>query len=188
MFPSTCSLHFIIGALCLHFPSTSCTKLYHCLQNIFLRLSQNITIPLFALACLSAASFNQLHCIPLVHQLHIALTIDLSALLKVATSFSRKNHVSFPYNIADLTYLLYTFIFIRKENLFPNSVSLHSEFLPSCSCSHCWLTSSTGIQPIAKIAKSLHSFDFITHYLLLHFSRTICRFIWFTTNKKSCRT
>ena len=60
VFPSTCSLHFIIGALCLHFLSTPCTKLYHCLQNIFLRLSQNITIPLFALARLSAASFNQL--------------------------------------------------------------------------------------------------------------------------------
>ena len=34
---------------------------------------------------------------------HIALTINLPALLKIATSFSFKQHISLPHNIADLT-------------------------------------------------------------------------------------
>ena len=119
MFPSTCSLHFILGRLCLHFPSTSCTIALRfpstsCSihQSIFLRSSQRITIPphTFVLASLSAAFFNPSMFISYFVFLlstnftpHIALTIDLFALLKTATSFSLKQHVSLPYNIADLT-------------------------------------------------------------------------------------
>ena len=88
--------------------------MYHCLhQNIFLNSSQIMTITphtIFALTSLSVASFNpnmsisssvfllSTNFIP-----YITLTIDLSALLRIPTSFSLKHHVLPPYNITDLT-------------------------------------------------------------------------------------
>ena len=124
--------------------------------------------------------------------LHIAFTIDLSALLKITTSFSLKYLVLLQYNIVILHsfYIPFLLSFTKRIFFFSNSISSHSEFLPShsCSCSYCSFTSSTGIQPITKIAKSLHSFHFITHYFLLHFSHTICYIITFNTNKQCCQT
>ena len=172
--------------------------MYHCLhQNIFLRSSQNMTIlphtihPCQFFCCfLQSQHVHQLPCTPLFHQLytHIALTIDLYALLRIATLFSLKHFVLFPYNIADLTFLLYTFHFTCKKIFFSSCVSPHSEFFPfyAYSCSYFSFTSSTDIQSIAKIAKSLHSFHFITHYFLLHFSSTICCFLTFLTLKSCC--
>ena len=82
------------------------------------------------------------------------------------------------------------FLHLQRESFSEQYLITFSKFLPShsCFCSYCCFTSFTGIQPIAKIAKSLHSFHFITHYLLLHFAHTICRFITFITYKKSCCT
>ena len=56
---------------------------------------------------------------------HIAHTIALSVLLKIAISFSFKHHVSLPFNISDPTQLRYTIPFILSENLFEFSNSLH---------------------------------------------------------------
>ena len=140
---------------------------------------------------LQSQHVHQVLCIPLVHQLHTAhRPHHISFWASQNSYFIFSQTPRFASNIADLTWLLCIFPFIRKENLFPKSISLHSEFLPShsCSCSYSSFTSSTGIQPIAKIAKSLHNFYFITHYLLLLFSCSICRFLTFATNKKSCRT
>ena len=85
----------------------------HCFhQNIFLRSSQNMAIPhhTFALFSLSAASFNcNMSISPTVFLLstnftvHISLNIDFLGLLKIATLFSLKHHISLPCNIADLT-------------------------------------------------------------------------------------
>ena len=58
--------------------------------------------------------------------LHITLTIDLSALLKIATSSSLKHHVSLPYNIADLTELFLHFFLHPQENLFPCRISIYT--------------------------------------------------------------
>ena len=87
--------------------------MYHCLhQNIFLKSSQNMTTPPHTISpCLLICCFlhsqhvHQLHCFSLVTNFtpHIAFTIDFSALLKIATSFSLQHHVSFPYSIANLT-------------------------------------------------------------------------------------
>ena len=52
------------------------------------------------LACPSTPLYSSC---PLYFTPHIALTIDLSALHKIATSFSLKHHILFPYNIVDLT-------------------------------------------------------------------------------------
>ena len=109
--------------------------------------------------------------------LHIIFTVGLSALLKIATSFSLK------HDILLLIYLSFTKT-IFFQTVFYHTLRISSILL--CSCSHCSFTFSTGIQPITNIAKSLNSFHFITHYLWLHFSHTICCFITFATNKKSC--
>ena len=90
MFPSTWSLHFIFGRPCLRFPSTSCTI------AIFLRSSQNMTIPSHTIRpcriiCyfLQSRHIHQLRCIPIVHRTSPSPRshIDLSALLKIATSY-----------------------------------------------------------------------------------------------------
>ena len=85
--------------------------MYHCLhQNIFLWSSQNMIIPPHAIfSTLPAASFNpnmsissSLFLLSTNFTPHIALTIDLSVLLEIATSCSPKHHVSLPYNIVNL--------------------------------------------------------------------------------------
>ena len=155
---------------------------------------QNMTIPIYTICpcqlicCFFQYQHVQQFTVFLLSTnsiLHITLTIDLSALLKRANLFSLKHHILLPYNIADLTQFLYTFPFICKESFSEQYLTTLSEFLQSqsCSCSHCSFTSSTGIQPIITIAKSFHSFHFITHHLLLHFSHTICHFMTFTQLK-----
>ena len=98
-------------------PSFSSLYVFHQLHvllpssNIFLRSSQNITIPPHhsPFGSLSAASFNPnmsisstVFLLSTNFTLHIAVTIHLSV-LKIPTSFSFKHHVSLPYNRADLT-------------------------------------------------------------------------------------
>ena len=80
--------------------------IYYCLhQNIFLRSSQNMTIPSHTIfhSRLICSFFNPNTSIRSIVFLlsinftpHIALTIDFSALLKIATSFSLKHRVLLP--------------------------------------------------------------------------------------------
>ena len=63
--------------------------------------------------------------------LHIALTIDIPALLKIVTHFSLKHHVPHPYKIANFIQLLHEHIFlpILKENIFLTAF-LHNLQIP----------------------------------------------------------
>ena len=117
--------------------------IYHYLrQNFFLWSFQNMTIPPHTirpcqLICciLQCQHVHQLLCIPLSTNFipHIALTIDLSALLKIATSFSLKHHVSLPCNIADLIAFIYLSFHPQRESFSEQYFSTLSEFLPSHS-------------------------------------------------------
>ena len=102
----SCFLQIVPAILSLVNPFTFFIYfMYHCLhQNIF-RLSQNMTIPPHTIhPCqLSVASFNanmsissSVFLLPTNFTPHIALTIDLFATLKIATSFSFKHDVLLP--------------------------------------------------------------------------------------------
>ena len=103
MFPSTCSLYFILGRPCLRCLSTSCT--ISLIKHLPQVVSNHDHIPLHYLpfpgylllpsipTCPSAALYSFY---PQTFTPHIALTIDLSALFKIATTFSLKPHVSVP--------------------------------------------------------------------------------------------
>ena len=133
-------------------------------------------LTLFAFVSLSAAFFNpnmsissSLFLLSTNFTLHIVLTIDLSALLKIATLFFLKHHVLLPYLILHSFYI--PFLSSTKRIFFQSDLPTFTEFLPShpCSCSYYDFTSSTGIQPITKITKSLyfhHTLPPVT--LLLH--------------------
>ena len=110
MLPLACFLHFIFSQPCLHFPSTSCTIVFIKTSSSSRLKTRPYHFTSFTLASLSAAFFNlNMYISSTVLLLltnftpHITLTIDLFALLKIATSFSLKHQVSPPYNIVDLT-------------------------------------------------------------------------------------
>ena len=78
MFPSTCSLHFILSQPCSHFHLLHVPHFLY--QNVFLRSSQNMIIPPSHIICpcqliccfFQSQHVHQLHCIPHVHQLYTA--------------------------------------------------------------------------------------------------------------------
>ena len=111
---------------------------------------------------LQSQHVHQLHCIPLVHQLYTAHCPQHRSFCSSQTTlFSLKHHVSLPYNIA----FAYLSFYLQKESFSKQYLSILSEFLlsHSCSCSYWDFTSSTDIQPVAKIAKPL----FQLHHTLL---------------------
>ena len=88
------SLHFILGRPCSHFSSTSGTIAFIKTSSSGRLKTRPYYVTPFALASLSAASFNPnifisstAFFLSINFTLHIALTIDLSALLKIVTSF-----------------------------------------------------------------------------------------------------
>ena len=102
-------LLFILSQHCLHFPFTSCTidfikNIPQVISKHDHTISHHLPLPVYA------ASFNpnmsissNVFLLSTNFTPCIALTIDLSALLKIATLFSLKHHILLPYNIADLT-------------------------------------------------------------------------------------
>ena len=118
---------------------------------------------------------QQLHCIPLVHPLYTAHRPYHRSFCSSQSGyifFSQTPRFASIYHSLSYTARIYLSFYLQREFFSKQYLTTLSEFLPSrsCSCSYCSFTSSTGVQLIAKIAKSLHSFHFITHYLLLHFS------------------
>ena len=108
MFLSTLSFHFIHGWPCLHFSSILYTLAFIKTSSSVHLKTWTYHLTLFALASLSAPSFNPnmsisstVFLLSTNCTLHIALTVDFSALLKIATSF-RSYHILLPYNIAVL--------------------------------------------------------------------------------------
>ena len=86
-------------------------------------------------------------------------------------------HLHITYLILHNSYIYLSF-HLQREYFSKQYLFTFSEFLPShsCSCSYCSFTFSTGIQPIAKIAKSfsvstsLHNISpvaLLPHHLLL---------------------
>ena len=114
-------------------PFTSSIIAFFKMLSSFLLTTCSYHLTPFACAILSKVSFkpsifikSSVFFLSTSFTPHIDFTMALSVLLKIVISFSRKHHVSLPYDIADLTQLRYTISFIFKENLLPSSNSPHS--------------------------------------------------------------
>ena len=162
----------------LHVLLSSSKHLFQVVSKHDHTTSHHSPLPVYLLlpsipTCLSAPLYS--FCPPTL--LARPLTIDLSALLKIATSFFLKHHVSLPYNIADL---LYTFPFIRNENLFSEQylTALYISCIPLLFLQslrlhiHHWHSTYRQESKIPSQFPLHHTLSFVAllwHHLLLYY-------------------